>query len=154
MPSLAHMADTDYPASWYAATRDATPDRPSLNGRVAADVAIVGGGFAGLHTARLLAMRGLKVVLVERQRIGWGASGRNGGFVGPGYALRTGALIEQLGEDHARQLYAQSQRGVEIVRASLKEMGRSDILMGWGRLSVSRTDQGPDFAERSRALAE
>ena len=117
------MADTDYPASWYAATRDATPERPGLNGRVAADVAIVGGGFAGLHTARLLAMRGLKVVLVERQRIGWGASGRNGGFVGPGFALRTGALIEQLGEDHARQLYAQSQRGVEIVRASLKEMG-------------------------------
>jgi gamma-glutamylputrescine oxidase len=148
------MADTDYPASWYAATRDATPDRPSLNGRVAADVAIVGGGFAGLHTARLLAMRGLRVVLVERQRIGWGASGRNGGFVGPGFALRTGALIERLGEDHARQLYAQSQRGVEIVRASLKEMGRPDILMGWGRLSVSRTDQGPGFAERSRALAE
>ncbi len=148
------MADIDYPASWYAATRDATPERPSLNGRVAADVAIVGGGFAGLHTARLLAMRGLKVVLVERQRIGWGASGRNGGFVGPGFALRTGALIERLGEDHARQLYAQSQRGVEIVRASLKEMGRPDILMGWGRLSVSRTDQGPDFAERSRALAK
>ena len=93
-------------------------------------------------------------MLVERQRIGWGASGRNGGFVGPGFALRSGALIEQLGEDHARQLYAQSQRGVEIVRASLKEMGRPDILMGWGRLSVSRTDQGPDFAERSRALAE
>jgi gamma-glutamylputrescine oxidase len=148
------MADIDYPASWYAATRDATPERPSLNGRVAADVAIVGGGFAGLHTARLLAMRGQKVVLVERQRIGWGASGRNGGFVGPGFALRTGALIEQLGEDHARQLYVQSQRGVDIVRASLTEMGRPDILMRWGRLSVSRTDQGPDFAERSRALAK
>src|SRR4030095_7801276 len=154
VPSLAHMADTDYPASWYAATRDATPDRPSLNGRVAADVAIVGGGFAGLPTAPLLALCGLRVVLVERQRIGWGASGRNGGFVGPGFALRTGALIERLGEDHARQLYAQSQRGVEIVRASLKEMGRPDIMMGWGRLSVSRTDQGSDFAERSLALAQ
>lgn len=147
------MADTDYPASWYAATRDATPERPSLAGRVVADVAVVGGGFAGLHTARLLAVRGLKVVLVERQRIGWSASGRNGGFVGPGFAQRSGVLIERLGEDHARRLYAQSQRGVEIVRASLKEMGRPDILMGRGRLSVSRTDQGPDFAERSRALA-
>jgi gamma-glutamylputrescine oxidase len=147
------MTDADYPASWYAATRDPAPGRPPLSGRVAADVAVAGGGFAGLHTARLLAMRGLKVVLVERRRIGWGASGRNGGFVGPGFALRSGALIERLGEDHARQLYAQSQRGVEIVRAALKEMGRSDILMGWGRLTVSRTDQGPEFAERSRALA-
>ena len=52
------MADTDYPASWYAATRDFSPDRPPLAGRIEADVAIVGGGFAGLHTARLLAMRG------------------------------------------------------------------------------------------------
>lgn len=148
------MTDADYPASWYAATRDTAPERPPLTDRVAADVAIAGGGFAGLHAARLLAMRGLKVVLVERRRIGWGASGRNGGFVGAGFALRSGALIEKLGEDHARRLYAQSQRGVEIVRASLKEMGRADIMMGWGRLSVSRTDQGPDFAERTRALAE
>ncbi len=148
------MSDTAYPASWYAATRDAAPERPPLSTRVAADVAVVGGGFAGLHTARLLAMRGLKVVLLERRRIGWGASGRNGGFVGPGFALRSGALIEQVGEEHARQLYAQSQRGVEIVRTSLKEMGRSDIMMGWGRISVSRTDQGPDFGERSQALAK
>jgi len=148
------MSDTDYPASWYAATRDAAAERPALGTRVAADAAIVGGGFAGLHTARLLATRGLKVVLLERRRIGWGASGRNGGFVGPGFALRSGALIEQLGENHARQLYDQSKRGVEIVRASLKEMGRPDIMMGGGRLSVSRTNQGPDFAERSRALAQ
>ncbi|MBY0320543.1 MAG: FAD-binding oxidoreductase [Reyranella sp.] len=148
------MSDTAYPASWYAATRDAAPERPPLSTRVAADVAVVGGGFAGLHTARLLAMRGLKVVLLERRRIGWGASGRNGGFVGPGFALRSGALIEQVGEEDARQLYAQSQRGVEIVRTSLKEMGRSDIMMGWGRISVSRTDQGPDFGERSQALAK
>src|SRR3979490_1799697 len=108
------MHDVAYPASWYAATRDANPARPMLTGRTVADVAIVGAGFAGLHTARLLAMRGLKVVLIERPRVGWGAAGRNGGFVGPGFALRSGAMIERLGEDHARQLYAQSQRGVEI----------------------------------------
>src|SRR5262249_24441060 len=127
--------------------------RPPLSGAVRVDVAVVGGGFAGLHTARLLAKRGLSVVLVERRRIGWGASGRNGGFVGAGYALRSGALIEQLGVDHARRLYAQSQRGVTIVREAIKEMGRSEILMGWGRLTVSRTDQGAAFAERTRALA-
>ena len=90
------MADTDYPASWYAATRDFSPDRPPLSGRIEADVAIVGGGFAGLHTARLLVMRGLRVALVERRRIGWGASGRNGGFVGAGFAQRSGVLIEKL----------------------------------------------------------
>jgi gamma-glutamylputrescine oxidase len=148
------MADTDYPASWYADTRDFSPDRPPLSGKDEADVAVVGGGFAGLHTARLLAMRGFKVVLVERRRIGWGASGRNGGFVSPGFAARSGALIDRLGLDHARRLYAQSQRGVAIVRAAIDELGRPDMRMGSGKLTVSRTDQGAGFADRTRALAE
>src|SRR5882762_6028660 len=109
------MADAAYPASWYAATRDSSPDRAPLAGAKEADVVVVGGGFAGLHTARLLSMRGLRVVLVERRRLAWGASGRNGGFVGAGFAARSGALIDRLGLDHARRLYAQSQRGVAIV---------------------------------------
>ena len=148
------MADTDYPASWYAATRDSSPDRASLSGRIEADVAVVGGGFAGLHTARLLAMRGRRVVVVERRRIGWGASGRNGGFVSAGFAARSGALIDKLGVDHARNLYAQSQRGVAIVRTAMDELDRPDIRMGSGKLTVSRTDQGAGFADRTRALAE
>jgi gamma-glutamylputrescine oxidase len=147
------MADIDYPASWYVATRDSSPDRAPLSGGAEADVAVVGGGFAGLHTARLLAMRGRRVVLVERRRIGWGASGRNGGFVGAGFAARSGALIDKLGPDHARQLYAQSQRGVAIVRTAIDALGRRDIRMGSGKLTVSRTDQGASFADRTRALA-
>src|SRR5258708_30026691 len=113
------MADADYPASWYAATRDSSPDRPSLSGKVEVDVAVVGGGFAGLHCARLLAMRGFKVVLVERRRIGWGASGRNGGFVSPGFAERSGALIDRMGLEHARRLYAPSPRGVAVLPPAL-----------------------------------
>ncbi len=148
------MADADYPASWYAATRDAAPERAPLDGRREADVAVVGGGFAGLHAARLAAMRGLSVVLVERHRIGWGASGRNGGFVGAGWAERSGALIDRLGVDAARRLYAQSQRGVAVVRDAIAALDRSDIMMGRGKLTVSRTDQGAGFADRTRALAE
>lgn len=144
----------DYPASWYAATRDSAPERPPLRSHDEADVAVVGGGFAGLHTARLLVLQGKHVVLLERHRIGWGASGRNGGFVGPGYALRMGALIETLGIQHARRLYDQSKRGVAVVREAIEALGRADILMGSGKLSLSRTDQGPDFAGRTRQLAE
>ena len=148
------MTESDYPASWYAATRDADEPRAPLATREEADVAVVGGGFAGLHAARLLAQKGQRVVLLERWRIGWGASGRNGGFVGPGYAQRSGALIDRLGLDHARQLYAQSQRGVTIVHNAITELGRPDILMGTGKLSVSRTDQGAGFADRTRNLAD
>jgi glycine/D-amino acid oxidase-like deaminating enzyme len=144
----------EYPASWYAATRHRVARRPRLSGSAEADVAVVGGGFAGLHCARLLAMRGLQVILVERRSLGWGASGRNGGFVSPGYALRSSALIERLGIAHARRLYAQSQRGVEIVRAAIADSGRGDLLAGSGKLAVSRTDQGSDFAQRTRALAD
>jgi gamma-glutamylputrescine oxidase len=148
------MGDSAYPASWYAATRDMSADRPPLAARIEADVAVVGGGFAGLHTARLLALQGKRVALVERHRIGWGASGRNGGFVGPGFAERSGALIDRLGLEHTRRLYAQSQRGVAIVREAIDRLGRPDIRMGTGKLSVSRTDQGAGFADRTRALAE
>ncbi|MBN9539826.1 MAG: hypothetical protein J0H77_24065, partial [Alphaproteobacteria bacterium] len=55
------MAEGAYPASWYAATRDAAPDRRQLAGQTEADIAVVGGGFAGLHTARLLAQQGQRV---------------------------------------------------------------------------------------------
>jgi len=148
------MAEYDYPASWYAATRDADKARAPLATQEEADVAIVGGGFAGLHTARLLAQQGKRVVLLERRRIGWGASGRNGGFVGAGFAQRSSALLDRLGLDHTRQLYAQSQHGVAIVRKAIAGFGRPDILMGSGKLSVSRTDQGTGFADRTRKLAD
>ncbi|CAN5913536.1 FAD-binding oxidoreductase [soil metagenome] len=148
------MADADYPLSWYAATRDSSAERSPLIGPQEADVAVVGAGFAGLHTARLLAMRGQRVVLVERRRVGWGASGRNGGFVGAGYAERSGALIDRLGLDHARRLYAQSQRGVALVREAIAKMARPEIVMGTRKITTSRTDQGPSFADRTRAVAE
>jgi len=148
------MGDSAYPASWYAATRDASADRPPLAARIEADVAVVGGGFAGLHSARLLALQGKRVALVERHRIGWGASGRNGGFVGAGFAERSGALIDRLGLEHTRRLYAQSQRGVALVREAVDGLGRPDIRMGTGKLSVSRTNQGPGFTDRTRALAD
>ena len=144
----------DYPNSWYAATADEAPRRPPLDRLVQADVAVVGGGFAGLHTARLLAKKGKRVVLLERHRVGWGASGRNGGFVSPGWAARSAAIVKKLGPARARELYALSKLGVKIVEEAIAEMDRPELVMGRRKLLLSRTDQGPNFADRTRQLAE
>lgn len=70
-----------FPTSYYAASRRPLPDHPALDGDVTADVCVVGGGFTGINTAIELAERGLTVVVLEQNRVGWGASGRNGGQV-------------------------------------------------------------------------
>ncbi|MDZ3993373.1 tRNA 5-methylaminomethyl-2-thiouridine biosynthesis bifunctional protein MnmC [Pseudomonas sp. Teo4] len=67
--------------SYYSATLNDHAQYPTLKGTVEVDVAIIGGGFTGVATAVELAERGLKVAIVETNRIGWGASGRNGGQV-------------------------------------------------------------------------
>lgn len=143
----------DYPPSWYAATRDSAPTRAPLAGEVQADVAIVGGGFAGLHLARLLARQGRQVVVLERHRIGWGASGRNGGFVSAGFAESSGVLLKQLGAAGARALYAASQAGVQLVEDTVHELQRPDLLMGRGQLTCCRSVQSPGFADEVHALS-
>jgi len=88
-----------------------------LQGTVDARVAIVGGGYAGACLALGLAERGVRdVVLLERDGIGHGASGRNGGFVFAGYSLGEDALLRQLGAERARRLYAATTDAVELIR--------------------------------------
>nr|WP_294849001.1 FAD-binding oxidoreductase [uncultured Sphingomonas sp.] len=90
--------------SLYAATANQFPQQSPLAGDTWADVVVVGGGLTGLSTALAAAEAGHKVVLLEAQRIGWGASGRNGGQLIPG--LRKGAveLVAMFGEEKARDL--------------------------------------------------
>jgi gamma-glutamylputrescine oxidase len=90
--------------SWYAATATPAPHRPKLSEDREADLVVVGGGCTGLSAALHAARRGLSVVLLEGGRVGWGASGRNGGQMIPG--LRKGAveLRQALGVERAREL--------------------------------------------------
>ncbi|MBM4195507.1 MAG: FAD-binding oxidoreductase [Gammaproteobacteria bacterium] len=105
--------------SWYAATANDRRGHPSLAGEQAADVCVIGAGFTGLSAALTLAERGYSVAVVEAQRVGWGASGRNGGqLIGdPGTEAR---MRRRLGEADADALWALRWRGHEIVEERVR----------------------------------
>lgn len=94
-----------YPDSWYAATADLLDPLQSLKGRLSADLCVIGGGYTGLSAALHAAQAGRKVVLVEAQRVGFGASGRNGGQVGCSFNLGEQDLEAKLGLEDARKCY-------------------------------------------------
>ncbi|WBO21112.1 NAD(P)/FAD-dependent oxidoreductase [Sphingomonas abietis] len=94
-----------YPPSWYAATRAPAPDAPPLAGEAEAEICVIGGGYAGLSAALHLARAGRKVVLLEADRLGWGASGRNGGQVHVGMRREQEWLEKHLGADDAHALW-------------------------------------------------
>jgi gamma-glutamylputrescine oxidase len=108
---------TDSEQTWYQASARPFASLPPLEGKHEARVAIVGGGYAGVCLALGLAERGVRdVVLLEREGIGHGASGRNGGFVFAGYSLSEAALLRQLGAPHARGLYDATRQAVDLIR--------------------------------------
>jgi len=94
-----------HPQSWYAETAGERPDHPELAGEVKADACVVGGGYAGLSAALHLAERGLSAVLLEANRIGWGASGRNGGQLGTGPRAPMREYERTVGRDDARKVW-------------------------------------------------
>ncbi len=101
--------------SYYAATANPFRRLEPLNGSVAADVCVIGGGFTGLSSALHLAERGYKVVLLEQARIGWGASGRNGGQINLGLRKGPEELIAAFGETRAKQLFNMSEEARQLI---------------------------------------
>lgn len=102
--------------SYYAASANPFPALPALEGTQKADLVVIGGGYTGLSTALHAAEAGLSVILLEGQRIGWGASGRNGGQMIPGMRWGIVELAEALGEERARQLVALANEAGGMVR--------------------------------------
>ena len=105
-----------YPPSWYAASATPAPPRPPLLGAVRADVAILGAGYTGLWAAKTLAAAGLRVVVVEAHRVGWGASGRNGGQMHSGFNWDQQTLEARIGPAAARRAWDIAEEGKAQVR--------------------------------------
>jgi gamma-glutamylputrescine oxidase len=117
--NLLHANDRpgEYPASYYAATRTDFAPCPTLQGEVQADVCIVGGGYTGLSAALHLAEKGLRVVVLEAHRVGFGASGRNGGQVGSGQRQDQDWVEKAMGHDAAHRLWDLAQDAKSLVRS-------------------------------------
>src|ERR1017187_2802334 len=102
-----------------------------------ADVAVIGAGFTGLSAALALAKRGAKVVVLESETIGWGASSRNGGMVLTGLKLGVNQLISRYGRDLTRRMYAASLESIATVERIVKEENIACDFARTGHLEVA-----------------
>ncbi|MGN0923821.1 NAD(P)/FAD-dependent oxidoreductase [Ectopseudomonas mendocina] len=139
-------------ASYYAASVNRQQAYPPLDGERQVDVCIVGGGFSGLNTAIELAQKGLSVALLEARKIGWGASGRNGGQLIRGVGHDVEQFEAVVGKDGVRQFKLMGLEAVEIVRSRIEQF-RIDCDLTWGYCDLANKPAHMDgFAEDKAEL--
>lgn len=105
------------PQGWYAESAGAPPERPSLTGHCTADICVIGAGYTGLSAALHAAETGARVIVLEAERVGFGASGRNGGQIHTGLRKQQSELERWLGATHARELWGLSEEAKALVRS-------------------------------------
>lgn len=140
----------EYPASYYAATAAPLDPFPAAKGAIRCDVCVVGGGYSGLSAALHLAKAGYDVVLVEAQRVGFGASGRNGGQVGTGQRIGQDELEDIVGQDAAHRLWDLALESVALVKYLIAEHAMD---CGWTDGNIE-ADHRQKFVPHSHAYAE
>jgi gamma-glutamylputrescine oxidase len=146
--------DTTKALSYYAASANPAPDHPALRGDVTTDVCVIGGGLAGCSTALELAERGYRVVLLEGQRIGWGASGRSGGQAIAGFASGQNKLERQAGAENARRMWDVSLEGLQLIRERVAKHN-IDCDLHWGQMHVAiKPRQRDDLLHEKREAEE
>lgn len=141
--------------SYYAATASAFAPVAELEGEIDVDVVVIGGGYTGLHAALNAADRGYSVALLEAGRVGWGASGRNGGQIIPGWRKGALDLIEKFGKARAKDLFGLA---LEARTLTLDRIAKHNIacdLHTNGHLTLAAKPSDPRWMRaESEALAD
>ncbi len=112
-----------YPESYFTATAHGAVAEAALSESIDADVCVIGGGYTGLSAALHLREKGFEVVLLEAERVGWGASGRNGGQVGSGQRQDEAYLEKRFGRDRARLLWDIAEQAKANVKGLIARHG-------------------------------
>ena len=115
-----YAGDGSHTDSYYAASANPSPERAALTGHQDIDVCIVGAGYSGLSTGLHLVEKGYKVAIIEGARVGWGASGRNGGQIVNGLNASLQTIRKRYGQDTATFVAGLVQEGGEIIRERIK----------------------------------
>lgn len=136
--------------SYYAAVNPDPAPRARLEGSTRVDVAIIGAGFTGLSAALHLAQAGLKTVVLEQARVGWGASGRNGGQIHTGQRREQDELERLVGFDDAKKLWDMAEDAKALLRGLIDEHGIACNL----EMGLIHADHKPAFVHESHAYAE
>ena len=137
--------------SYYAASANPAPERPALSGSHEIDVCVVGAGYSGLSTALHLAEKGYKVAIVEGARVGWGASGRNGGQIVNGLNASLQTIEKRYGKDTATFVAGLVQEGGQIIRERVKTYNIQCDLKD-GNVFAALTHKHMQELEERRAL--
>ena len=144
---------THYPDSYYAASRNSSPSRPALNQAIQTDVCVVGAGYTGLSTALHLAERGFQVTVLEADRIGFGASGRNGGQIVHSYSRDMDFIERHYGKETATAMGKMAFEGGKIIRRLVKQYDIQCDLKNGGIFAACNTKQLDELADK-KALWE
>ncbi len=144
----------EYPASWYAASAHPTPARNSLDGEIQTTVCIVGAGYTGLSTALHLARSGIDCVVLDANRVGWGASGRNGGQVGSGLNMEQPGLESRFGRSTAQALWQTTCDASTLVAGLCKEIAHQLSIECHYQPGVIYTSSTAKYFEEQKKYAD
>jgi len=122
----------DHVASYYAASANDHRLRSSLEDEISTSVCIIGAGFTGISAALELIERGFSVVVVEAKRVGFGASGRNGGQIVNGYSRDLATIAKRYGAEKAAHLGSMSLEGGQIIKERIAKYAIDcDLVQGY-----------------------
>ena len=136
-------------ASYYAATVNDTTRHAPLDSTITVDVCVIGGGLTGISTALNLAERGHSVAVLEASKVGWAASGRNGGQLIAGFACGIDAFAQYLPEEDVKRIWAMGQETLDIVRLRV-EKHRIDCDLTSGYLTAANKPRDVDALRHAR----